>query len=169
MYTGTIQSSVIHKATRSVLKAKRQLQRYKPALTVSVDEPMELRTLGKDLVGQYIGATIATKEVDGRYVDLVGPDFEKIRVFTRVLRRVEQGYAANVSSDEISAISYAKDKDRPHDIYFVVFNPLTEAVDIFRFPVKTEGLKRSYGVRYSPRTRSYVSKETYKVASLVPN
>lgn len=167
MYTGTLQASAIHKATRSVLKAKRQLQGYKSSVTVPVDEPLELRSLGKDLVGQYIGATIATKEVDGRYVDLVGPKFEKIRVFTRALRRVEQGYAANVCSGDINAIHYADDKDRPHEIYLVVFNPLTEAVDIFKFPVKTEGLKLSYSVRYSTRTRSYSSKENYKVVSLL--
>lgn len=165
MYTGTIQASTVHKATRSVLKVKRSLQGYKTTVTIPVDEPLELRTLGKDLVGQYLGATIAIKGVDGKYVDLVGPTFEKIKVFTRVLRKVNQGYETNISGAQISCIHYASSKDKPHDVYLVVFNPHTQKVDIFSFPIKTEGLKSSYSVRYSTKAQSYLSKETCKVAS----
>lgn len=168
MLSQTVQNRLSQKASRSVLTAKRRSQGYTATITVAPDMPLEFRSLGKDLVAQLTGAVIADKTVDGRYVDLVSPSGERIKVFSRVIRKHSKSFGAIVHGLEVAAINYAKLTDRPDSIYLVTYNPLTQKVDVFHFPAEdaeTRVFAKSYSVWYSQRTDSYNSKESFKKSS----
>lgn len=168
MLSQTTQNRLFQKAARSVLTAKRQDQGYTATITVAPDMPLEFRSLGKDLVAQLTGAVAAEKGVDGRYVDLVAPSGERIKVYSRVIRKRSTGYLANITSIELSSINYSKLEDRPDSLYLVTYNPLKRKVDVFRFVAEnaeTRSFASSYSVRYSQKTDSFNSKEPFREAS----
>lgn len=168
MFTQTVQARKFQKAARSVLIAKRREQDYTATVVIDPDMPLEFRTLGKDLVAKRLNAAIADKAVDGRYVDLVDPEGNKIKVFSRVIRKATNGaLTASIGDTELSAINFATPGDVPDFIYFTVFNPVSRAVDVFRFAPKEDTGKYppTLSVAWSERTQSYNSKEKNRVVT----
>lgn len=125
------------------------------------DVALDVAQLGRDLVRNVFDGRCSDKTSDGRCVDVVSRNGQKLRVFTRLVRRNsgKPSLTARAHSVEVSPINYSKESDKPDAVVLVAVRPDQSTVDIFKFPLEEfEGrkvAKGSYSVTWSERKQTY--------------
>lgn len=162
----TTQPIQTRKTSEKLLHVSRKFSKSFPA-PVPADVPLSLNLVAKDLVRSLVSGEKADKSLDGKYVDILGEDGERIKVVGRIPSPdATGGYFVNFVS-ESATLGFSKPQDRPDSVYVVFYNRFLNSVDIFSVPVDPASNKAlpTSCIRFSTVKQSYLSFEKYLVSS----
>lgn len=162
----TLQPVQTRKTSEKLLYVAREFSKT-PAAPVPDDVPLSLRLVAKDVVRAFVSGEKADKDVDGRHVEIVGEDGERIKVIGRAPTLDATGGLLINFGQEAYTLGFAKPKDRPDSVFVVFYNRVTKTVDTFSIPVdctSKEALPIK-AIRFSTLKQSYCSSQKYLVCS----
>lgn len=162
----TLQPTQTRKTSEKLLYVAREFSKT-PAAPVPGDVPLSLRLVAKDMVRAFVSGEKADKDSDGRYVEIVGEDGERIKVIGRAPTRDATGGYYVTFVNEANTLGLAKPKDRPDSVFVVFYNRVTKTVDIFSIPVDCTSKEAlpTKAIRFSTLKRNYCSSQKYLVYS----